>query len=150
MSTPQLITPSIMGPAQPADAGGSAPYTPRSSPKGTLSWPTLYVNRDRVQDPALEMMGPAPEGVDSMIGSQLIELIDPLEKSTDCARVNVQVVIGDPANQAIRIASKSQERCPQRCIFGVEGCFRDALGPARHGSPDRLPSRLDDRWRLAL
>jgi hypothetical protein len=28
MVTPQLITPSLMGPAQPADAGGSAPYTP--------------------------------------------------------------------------------------------------------------------------
>jgi hypothetical protein len=27
MVTPQLITPSIKGPAQPADAGGSAPYT---------------------------------------------------------------------------------------------------------------------------
>lgn len=56
---------------------------PGFNPNGTRSWPALHVNRGRVDDPALEMMGPAPDRFDPTMGSQLIELVDPLEKSTD-------------------------------------------------------------------
>jgi len=80
-----------------------------------------------------------------MMGSQLIELIDPLEKSTDRARVNLQMVLGDTADQATSVESQGQERCPERRVFRVEDCFREALGPARDGSPDRVPSWLGDR-----
>lgn len=80
-----------------------------------------------------------------MIGSQLIELIDPLEESADRPRVNLQVVFGDSANQAMPIASQGQERCPERHVSGIERCVRDARRRARDGSPDRVPSRLGDR-----
>jgi len=108
------------------------------------------VNGERVEDPALEMVSPAPDGIDSMMGSQLIELIDPLEKSADRARVNLEVVLGDSADQATPIESQGQERCPERRVFGVEYCFRAALRAARDGSPARVPTRLGDRWRLTL
>jgi hypothetical protein len=120
-----------------------------SDPNGTLPWPALHVQRGRAQYPALEMTGPAPHGVDSTLGSQLIELIDPLEKSADRARVNPPVVFGDLADQAMPITGQGQERCPESRVFGVEGCFRDAPRPARDGSLDPVSSRLS-RMRLTL
>ena len=121
-----------------------------SNPNGTLSWPALYVNRGCAEDPALEMMSPVPDGVDSMFGSHLIKLIDPLEESADRARVNIQVIVGDSTNQTISIASQGQECCPERRVLGVEGCVRDALRSARDCRPDRVPSRFVDRRRLTL
>ena len=122
----------------------------RCNPNGTLSWSELRVNRDRAQDPAFEMMGPAPDGVDSTIGSQLIQLINPLEKSADCTRVNLQVVFGESGNQAIAIACQGQKLSSDARVFRVEGCVRYNLSSARDGSPDRVPIRLGDPPRLTL
>jgi hypothetical protein len=105
-----------------------------------LCWPVLCVNRSRVEDAALQTVGPAPDGVGSMIGSQLMELIDPLQKSADRARVNVEVVVGDSADQAMPVARQGQDRCPQRRVLGVNGCVQNSLWRTRDSSPDGFPS----------
>jgi hypothetical protein len=117
---------------------------------GTLRQPDSKLRRGRVEDPALEVMGPAPERVVVMMGNQFIELIDPQEKSADRARVSLRVVLGDSADQAMAIASQGQERCPERRIFGVEWYFRDAPRPLRDGSPGRVRFKLGHRLRLTL
>jgi hypothetical protein len=122
----------------------------QSDRNGTWPQPDLHLQGGRVENAALEMMGPPPERVDLMMGNQLIELIDPQEKSADRARVSLRVVLGDPTDQTMAVASERQKRCPERGVFRVKRYFRDAPRPARYASPDRVRCQPDHSVRLTL
>lgn len=96
----------------------------------------------------LEMIGPSPDGLQPTTGRLLIELVEPLYKTTDSARVSLSRCSGHLADQAVSIASHAQERGSESRVFGVENWPRDAPSLARDGSARGRPAGRGDPSRL--
>ena len=81
-------------------------------------------------------MGPMPNRHLSATGKPVIKLFNPLQEPAEATGVRLGVIVGTSVQHVITVASQGENCCSQRCMFGVEDAFRDALTPARDSRRD--------------